>query len=148
MKFVSEIPKPLFDINEILPNGITPNLNGRLPADKLKQLHCGGYLYVDAARSWLAMVRAALADGIFLNLNFVIDAYRTVAAQLKRFKQRFEELDATKYTPPPQRHEDSSRIQRKDLATQRRSEIRGNSRTGFARIRLGGLDKKRRGTCR
>ncbi|MBR3745682.1 MAG: D-alanyl-D-alanine carboxypeptidase family protein, partial [Selenomonadaceae bacterium] len=101
MKFVSEIPKPLFDINEILPNGITPNLNGRLPADKLKQLHCGGYLYVDAARSWLAMVRAALADGIFLNLNFVIDAYRTVAAQLKRFKQRFEKVDTT-ITPPPQ----------------------------------------------
>lgn len=99
MKFVSEIPKPLFDINEILPNGITPNLNGRLPADKLKQLHCGGYLYVDAARSWLAMVRAALADGIFLNLNFVIDAYRTVAAQLKRFKQRFEKVDTT-ITPP------------------------------------------------
>ncbi len=99
MKFVSEIPKPLFDINEILPNEITPNLNGRLPADKLKQLHCGGYLYVDAARSWLAMVRAALADGIFLNLNFVIDAYRTVAAQFKRFKQRFEEIDTT-ITPP------------------------------------------------
>ena len=143
MKFVSEIPKPLFDINEILPNGITPNLNGRLPADKLKQLHCGGYLYVDAARSWLAMVRAALADGIFLNLNFVIDAYRTVAAQLKRFKQRFEKVDTT-ITPPPTASEISSRIQRKNLATQRRSEIRGNSRTKLARLRFGGVDKKRR----
>ena len=99
MKFVNEIPKPLFDIKEILPNGITPNLNGRLPADKLKQLHCGGYLYIDAARSWLAMVRAAFEDGIFLNLNFAIDAYRTVAAQLKRFKQRFEKVDTT-ITPP------------------------------------------------
>ncbi|MBE8952373.1 MAG: hypothetical protein SR1Q7_04420 [Quinella sp. 1Q7] len=80
-------------------------MNGRLPADKLKQLHCGGYLYVDAARSWLAMVRAALEDGIFLNLNFAIDAYRTVAAQLKRFKRRFEEIDATKIDP------DASQIQ-------------------------------------
>ena len=145
MKSVNKIPTPLFDVKKFIPNGITQDMNGRLPADKLKQIHCGGKLYVDAARSWLAMVHAALADGIFLNLNFAIDAYRTVAAQIKRFKQRFEEIDTT--APPPRYFESSSRIQREDLATQRRSKIHGNSRSKLARLRLGGLDKKRRRSC-
>ncbi len=102
---VAEIPKPLFDIKEFLPNGITPNLNGIIHPNRLRKIHCGGELYVDAARSWLAMVQAAIADGIFLNLNNSVDAYRTIAAQIKRFKRRFEEIDSTEIDP------DVSRIQ-------------------------------------
>ena len=97
------INKPLFDIRDFLPEGITPTLNGILHPTKLRKIHCGGELYIDAARAWLAMVRAALQDGIFLNLNLAIDAYRSLPAQIRRFKRRFEELDATKIDPNAQR---------------------------------------------
>ncbi len=98
-----EIPKPLFDIRDFLPEGITPRLNGILPPKKLRKIHCGGEFYTDAARAWLAMVRAALQDGIFLNLNLAIDAYRSLDAQIKRFKRRFEELDAATIDPNARR---------------------------------------------
>ena len=96
---VSEISTTPFDIREYLPEGITTEMNGRLPAEKLKRIHCGGELYIDAARAWLAMVRAAVQDGVFLNLNFAVDAYKTIGAQIKRFKQRFEETDAATVDP-------------------------------------------------
>ena len=86
-------PKPLFDIKNYLPEGIVPAQNGILPPDKLQTIHCGRRLYIDAARSWMAMVRAAEQDGIFLNLNRAPNGYRSITVQLKAFKKRFLELD-------------------------------------------------------
>lgn len=87
------IPKPLFDIQNFLPDGITAEHNGQMPEDKLKPIHCGGKLYIDAARSWLAMVRAAAQDNVFLNLNHPSRAYRPLERQLTLFKQRFVPVD-------------------------------------------------------
>lgn len=83
------VPQAFFDVRNFLPEGITPELNGRIPADKLKRVHCGGYLYVDAARAWLAMVRAAAQDGLFLSLNQPFQAYRKIETQIAVFKKRF-----------------------------------------------------------
>ena len=83
------IPKPLFDVNNFLPEGITPDQNGNIPDDKLKIIHCGGRLYVDAARAWLAMVRAAAQDKIFLGLNSSFRAYRNLDRQIKVFRNRY-----------------------------------------------------------
>ena len=87
------IPKPLFDVKNFLPEGITPEDNGKLPADKLKRIHCGGHLYVDAARAWLAMVRAAAQDKIFFNLNNPFNAYRSIERQNTVFMKRFEPVE-------------------------------------------------------
>jgi UDP-N-acetylmuramoyl-tripeptide--D-alanyl-D-alanine ligase len=87
------IPKPLFDIKNFLPEGITPENNGMMPIERLKRIHCGGQLYIDAARSWLAMVRAAAQDNIFLNLNTPFKAYRKMEQQIKVFKKRFMLID-------------------------------------------------------
>ena len=91
-KFLN-VPKPLFDIKNFLPEGISPAQNGILPPDKLQTIHCGRKLYIDAARSWMAMVRAAEKDKIFLNLNRAPNGYRSITVQLKTFKRRFMELD-------------------------------------------------------
>ena len=72
-----------------MPEGITPAQNGKMPTDKLKKIHCGGYLYADAARAWLAMLRAAAKDNVFLNLNYYSRAYRPIERQMTLFKQRF-----------------------------------------------------------
>lgn len=87
------MPKPLFDIQNFLPDGITSKHNGQMPEDRLKPIHCGGKLYIDAARSWLAMVRAAAQDNVFLNLNHPSLAYRPFERQLTLFKQRFVPVD-------------------------------------------------------
>ena len=96
-KFVTQpalnIPKPLFDIKNFLPEGITPENNGMMPVERLKGIHCGGQLYIDAARSWLAMVRAAAQDNIFLNLNTPFKAYRKMEQQIEIFKKRFILID-------------------------------------------------------
>ncbi len=83
------VPKPLFDVKNFLPPGITPEHNGRMPADKLKKIHCGGLLYIDAARAWLAMVRAAAQDKVFLNVNAPFKTYRKFDSQVAVFKKRF-----------------------------------------------------------
>ena len=87
------IPKALFDVKDFLPEGITPEDNGKLPADKLKRIHCGGHLYIDAARAWLAMVRAAAQENIFLNLNNPFNAYRKIESQIAVFHKRFVEVE-------------------------------------------------------
>ena len=87
------IPRPLFDVKNFLPEGITPAQNGKVPADKLKRIHCGGHLYIDAARSWLAMIRAAAQDNIFLSLNTPFNAYRGIEKQIKAFQNRFVSID-------------------------------------------------------
>lgn len=87
------VPKPLFDVRNFLPEGITPAQNGMMPAERLKEINCGGQLYIDAARSWLAMVRAAAQDNIFLNLNTPFKAYRKMEQQIKVFKKRFMLID-------------------------------------------------------
>ncbi len=93
------IPKPFFDVKDFLPEGITPEDNGKLPADKLKRIHCGGHLYIDAARAWLAMVRAAAQENIFLNLNNPFNAYRKIETQIAVFHKRFVEVE--EQTPLP-----------------------------------------------
>ena len=70
-------------------------MNGDMPSDKLKRIHCGGYLYADAARAWLAMVRAAAQENVFLNVNSPFNAYRKIESQLGVFKKRFMPLDGT-----------------------------------------------------
>ena len=90
------IPVPLFDVKNFLPEGITPEHNGKMPADKLKKIHCGGQLYIDAARAWLAMVRAAAQDKIFLNVNQPFKTYREFKRQLGVFKKRFIIVDSSK----------------------------------------------------
>ena len=88
------IPKSLFDVENFLPEGITSAQNGLMPADRLKKIHCGGHLYIDAARAWLAMVRAAMQDKIFLNVNMPFNAYRNIKHQINVFQQRFVPIDA------------------------------------------------------
>ena len=87
------IPKALFEVQDFLPEGITPAHNGRMPADRLKRIHCGGHLYIDAARAWLAMVRAAAQANIFLNLNNPFNAYRKIENQIAVFQKRFNPVD-------------------------------------------------------
>lgn len=86
-------PPALFDVKNFLPEGITPEQNGRMPDVKLKKIHCGGRLYVDAARAWLAMVRAAAQDGIFLSANKSFNVYRPLERQIKVFKERYIPID-------------------------------------------------------
>ena len=93
------IPKALFEVKNFLPEGITPAHNGKMPADRLKKIHCRGHLYFDTARAWLAMVRAAAQDNIFLNLNNPFNAYRKIESQIAVFQKRFVEVDAQ--TPLP-----------------------------------------------
>ena len=88
------IPKPLFDVKNFLPEGITPAHIGLMPADRLKKIHCGGHLYIDAARAWLAMVRAAMQDKIFLNVNMPFNGYRNITSQINVFQKRFVPIDA------------------------------------------------------
>ena len=78
------------DIKTLLPVGIAPEQNGVIPVKKLKKIGDGGHLYIDTARAWLAMVRAAAQDKISLSLNNRFDAYRNIGTQIKVFKERFE----------------------------------------------------------
>lgn len=100
-KVISAIapPQPLINIKNFLPEGILPSQNGIIPSDRMKKIHCGGRLYTDAARAWLAMVRAAAQDDIFLNLNRQFFAYRNIAKQTATFKERFIEVDPKKINP-------------------------------------------------
>ncbi|MBD3878999.1 MAG: D-alanyl-D-alanine carboxypeptidase family protein [Quinella sp. 1Q5] len=91
--FAPNIPKPLFDVKKFLPEGVTSEMNGRMPLNKLKKIHCGGYLYIDAARAWLAMVRAAAQDNVFLSLNKPFNAYRNINRQLRVFNARYVPVD-------------------------------------------------------
>ena len=86
---------PNFDVKNFLPEGITPEQNGNIPGDKLKKIHRGARLYVDTARAWLAMVRAAAQDKVFLGLNTSFRAYRNLYRQIKVFKTRYTPIDET-----------------------------------------------------
>ena len=88
------------DIKDFLPEEISPAQNGILMPNQLRKIHCGGKLYIDAARSWLAMVRAASIDGIFLNLNNPVNAYRSMVTQRKLFLERFVPVDDRNSLPP------------------------------------------------
>ena len=96
---VVALPRPLIDIKNYLPEGISPSQNGIMPSDKMKRIHCGGRLYVDAARAWLAMVRAAAQDDIFLNVNRPFFTYRSIERQTADFKERFIEVDPKEINP-------------------------------------------------
>lgn len=85
-------PSALFDVKDFLPEGITPELNGRMPMDRMMKVDCGGLLYVDAARSFNAMTEAAERDGVFLRVNNPFNCYRTFQTQEKVFKQRLKPI--------------------------------------------------------
>lgn len=126
-------PKPLFDIKNYLPEGILPAQNGILPPDKLQTIHCGRRLYIDAARAWMAMVRAAEKDKIFLNLNRAPNGYRSIAVQLRTFKKRFTELEDLSELNP---NDKSIRVEFNGKLWQLKEnaqylEIPGNSSHGF-----------------
>ncbi len=89
-----KLPKPLFDVKNFLPEGITPEVNGMIPVDLLQKVPCGGQLYIDAARAWNAMQRAAELDKVFLNLNHPLNAYKTLTNQRTLFQIRFGKLDS------------------------------------------------------
>ena len=88
------VPEALFDVKNFLPDGITAADNGRLPASKLKKIYCGS-LYCDAARAWLAMIRAAAKDKVFLNVNSTFQTYRKIDSQIAVFKKRFDPVDTS-----------------------------------------------------
>ena len=75
-------PQALFNILEFLPLGISHKHNGIMPISHLRKIHCGGFLYVDAARAWNAMLSCAREDGVFLNVNSPSSAYRNISTQL------------------------------------------------------------------
>ena len=90
-KIISAIEKPdTSDIKALLPAGIAPEQNGVISVKKLKKIGDGGYLYIDTARAWSAMVRAAAQENISLSLKNRFDAYRNIGTQIKIFKERFE----------------------------------------------------------
>ncbi len=82
-------PQALFNILEFLPLGISHKHNGIMPISHLRKIHCGGFLYVDAARAWNAMLSCAREDGVFLNVNSPSSAYRNISTQLNFFKARY-----------------------------------------------------------
>ena len=45
-----QIPEALFDVREFLPEGITPEQNGRMPLERMMKVTGGGMMYIDAAR--------------------------------------------------------------------------------------------------
>ena len=88
------VPSALFDVRDYLPDGITPLQNGRMPMSRMRQIACGGFLYIDAARSWNAMVKAAARDGISLIVKNPFAVYRTFQTQEREFRRRFTPLGA------------------------------------------------------
>ena len=96
----SPIVKPdTSNIKALLPVGIAPEQNGVMPVKQLKKIGDGGHLYIDTARAWLAMVRAAAQDNISLTLNNRVDAYRNIGTQIKIFKERFEPVESQDALP-------------------------------------------------
>ena len=95
-----DLPEPLFDVKDYLPEAITPAQNGMIPVRLLQKVPCGGQLYIDAARSWNAMVRAAELDKVFLNLNHPLNAYKTLINQRHLFNVRFSKLDSPRNARP------------------------------------------------
>jgi hypothetical protein len=76
----------------ILPRGITPAMNGRIPPDLLVDVHNGhgrriGRLNKPAAWSWKAMVAHALRDGVILDAT---DTYRTIESQQHLWDTRYD----------------------------------------------------------
>ena len=87
-------PKALFDVKDFLPKEITPEMNGRLPDELLQEIEGGGKLYVDAARSFNAMVGTAKLEGVSIEVGNAFRGYRTIQRQEQVFKKRFGEIDA------------------------------------------------------
>lgn len=88
------VPEAFFDVKDFLPAGITAADNGKMPESKLKKIYCGS-LYCDAARAWLAMIRAAAKDKVFLNVNSTFQTYRKIDSQIAVFKKRFDPVDTS-----------------------------------------------------
>jgi LAS superfamily LD-carboxypeptidase LdcB len=63
---------------------------GQLSADKLRKIEGGGQLHHCAADAYEAMDAAAKAEGIELKPTSAGDTYRTLAAQLAGFNQRYQ----------------------------------------------------------
>ncbi|MBQ9479326.1 MAG: D-alanyl-D-alanine carboxypeptidase family protein [Selenomonadaceae bacterium] len=91
--------EPFIDVEKIIPEGLTSAQNGIMPVELLTKIHCGGSLYTDAARCWFAMVRAASLDGVFLNVNRPLNAYRSIVRQRAEFLDRFVEVDPQSAAP-------------------------------------------------
>ncbi len=87
-------PKALFDVRDFLPKGMTPEMNGRLPNELLQEIEGDGKLYVDAARSFNAMVGTAKLEGVSIEVGNAFRGYRTIQRQEQVFKKRFGEIDA------------------------------------------------------
>ena len=89
------IPAPLFDVREVLPEGITPSMNGRMPLERMKKTAGGGMMYIDAARSLEAMIGTAAREGVLIIVKRPFNCYRTFAAQEAVFKKRFTPIEET-----------------------------------------------------
>ena len=56
-------------------------MNGKLPADKLRRIHCGGLIGIVSGIG-------AAQDNVFLNVNNPFNAYRKIESQLSVFQKR------------------------------------------------------------
>ena len=122
---------PLIDADNIIPAGLTSAQNGIMPVELLTKIHCGGFLYTDAARCWFAMSRAASLEGVFLNVNRPFNAYRSIVRQRTEFLDRFVEVDPRSATP-----DDAVRVEFEDKTYQLKPDkaniaVPGQSLHGF-----------------
>ena len=86
------VPRALFDVKDYLPEGITPELNGQMPKERLMRVYCGGLMYIDAARSLNAMLDAAEREEVFVSVNNPFNCYRNLQTQERVFEKRFTPL--------------------------------------------------------
>lgn len=82
----------------VLPSGITRAVNGRIPDELLVDVHDGngrriGKLSRPAARSFKAMVRQALADGVPPAEITATDTYRRIETQQRLWDERYAQTD-------------------------------------------------------
>lgn len=76
--------------NVIVPNRVQKFGNGRLPDNLLKDVDCGGRMFIRAADDFNAMYAAAKAAGFTLKN---IGDYRPYEAQKALFEQRYSKKD-------------------------------------------------------
>jgi len=72
-----------------LPSDLKGVIPGKLPEHLLVPAVGGGRLHHIAAQAWAAMVAKAKSEGIILKPTSSGDCYRSYAAQLAGFKQRY-----------------------------------------------------------
>ena len=65
-----------------------------MPKERLLPIADKIYMFVDAARSWNAMLKAAKRDGVLIKVNHPFNTYRTFESQEREFKHRFTPIES------------------------------------------------------